>query len=159
MTLVAACVNHPGDDTQQQPDGGVIGNPVTPRTGIWYYDGVTAVSNSCNSAIREDAPGNFLIVTASSTTFHVDPNDGNPVFDCSLANGSFDCPNRIAAVQDFRPTVDAVATIHVDADGTFSSTLRGTGAQKATVDCVGSACAAYGPWPCHFQQNFAITAQ
>lgn len=160
VTFVAAtaCVNHTGDDTHD-PDGGIIGHPVTPETGVWSYDAVTRTSNDCNAAINADSPGNFLIVTSSATTFHVDPNDGQPVFDCSLSNGSFDCPNRIADVQDFRPTVDAVATVHVDADGSFSSSTHGTGAQKATVDCIGASCAAYGPWPCHFQQNFAIFKQ
>ena len=157
LAVATGCVTQ--HDPEPQPDGGVIGTPITPHTGVWFYDGVTPVSNDCNPAIQEGEGGNFLIDSASQTTFHVDPNDGHPAFSCTLSTGTFTCPSRITAMQDFHPSVDAIATAHVDVDGTFSSSVHATGTQRGTVDCVGSACGAYGTFPCHYQQKFAISAQ
>ncbi len=51
-------------------------------------------------------------------------------------------------------------TVHVDVNGTFDSAVHGTGAQKAAVDCTGSQCSVAGTaFPCHFEQDFVITAQ
>ena len=93
-----------------------------------------------------------------SKRFHVLPNDGGMDFNCSLASGAFDCPNRLAQTYDYRPSYDALVTIHVDANGTFSSSTRATGSQDATVDCTGSSCSAYGTFPCDFTQDFVIVA-
>jgi hypothetical protein len=132
---------------------------VAPKVGSWSYEQVTFVRNTCNSSLDPGEGGNFAIDQSSLTSFHVLPNDGNMAFTCSLDTGAFDCPNRIAQVMDYRPSVDAVATIHVDASGSFSSASHATGSQDATVDCTGSACAAYGPFPCTFTQDFSIQAQ
>ena len=151
LVLLIGCTNN-----ATTPGGGAT---VAPKVGTWSYSEVTLVHNTCNPNVNNGEAGNFAIDQSSLTSFHVLPNDGNMAFTCTLDSGSFDCPNRIAQVYDYRPSVDAVATIHVDANGTFSSATSATGSQDATVDCAGSACSAYGPFPCTFSQDFAIQAQ
>jgi hypothetical protein len=163
FALAAGCVTQKGDDSTST-DGGDgsgsgsnHGSDVTPQVGTWHYAQVTPVSNTCNPMLQHGEQGDFLIDAAQATSFHVIPGDGLGDFTCTLASGMFDCPNRAAFVQDYHPTVDAVITVHVAASGTFSDATHGTGLQQATVDCVGTQCAAIGT-PCTFSQNFAIVA-
>ena len=144
--MVAGCAAQSGAD-------------VTPHVGTWHYAQVTLVTNTCNSRVQTGESGDFVIDTAQPTSFHVMPNDGGDNFTCSLSGGSFDCPNRAAGTIDYRPSIDAVATYHVDADGDFSDAAHATGSQHATVDCTGSQCSLGGTFPCTFSQDFAITAQ
>lgn len=172
VVLVTGCVAQQGDGGggggsgsggggggSGSGSGGGGGGSVTPKIGAWNYAEVTPVSNTCNPNIQHGEAGNFAIDAASLTSFHVVPNDGTDPFTCTLASaGAFDCPDRAAAVQDERPTLDAVLTVHVIASGTFSDAAHATGAQHATVDCAGTQCALLGALPCTFAQNFAIVA-
>jgi len=159
--LLVACTN----TTNPPPGNPPPGNPpppgstdYVPRIGAWDYSQVTLVTSTSNSSVNNGEAGNFGIDSASATGFHVLPDDGNMAFSCSLSHSAFDCPNRIAQVIDYRPNIDAVLTIHVDANGTFSSATRASGSQDATVDCSGSACSTYGAFPCDFTQDFVISA-
>lgn len=161
LVLVVACTSN--TTTTNHPDGGSgsgsgNGTAYVPKIGPWSYSQVTLVSTTCSQNVNNGEAGNFGIDSASSSSFHVLPNDGNMDFSCSLANSAFDCPNRIAQVYDYRPSFDAVVTIHVDANGTFTSSTRASGTQDATVDCSGAGCSAYGPFPCDFTQDFVIQA-
>jgi hypothetical protein len=151
LAIAAGCASQGGGTTG--------GGEVTPRTGVWSYSGLRLVNNTCNQQLSQGENGNFLIDTASTTSLHIDPNDGYDPFSCALSDGAFDCPNRIAKTEDERPSLDAVFTLHVDVNGTFDSASHGTGTQQATVDCVGSQCSVAGTLPCHFEQDFVITAQ
>jgi hypothetical protein len=163
VVLVSACATN--NPPQTNPDASPGGNPdapsgtmpVAPKIGTWEYSQVTLVSNTCNNSINNGEAGNFGIDQSSLTSFHVIPNDGNPAFTCSLNNGAFDCPNRIAKTEDLRPSVDALITVRVDADGTFSDARHGTGRQTGTADCTGTDCGQFGT-PCTFMQDFAIAA-
>jgi hypothetical protein len=127
---------------------------------VWNYSGLTLVQNDCNQRLTQGEGGDFLIDAASTTSIHVNPNDGGDPFSCSLSQGAFDCPNRVAQTDDERPSIDAVFTVHVDVNGTFDAATHGTGTQQATVDCTGSQCNLAGTaFPCHFEQDFVITAQ
>ena len=55
-------------------------------------------------------------------------------------------------------TADADSTLdfRAAAQGTFSSSTRGTGTQQATVTCTGPDCASLGSFPCTFQVSFQI---
>ena len=151
-----------GGETQTQGgvDGGTNGGSVTPRVGSWHYAEVTPLSSTCSTTIQQaDQPGDFAIDQSSPTTFHVIPNDSTAPFTCTLSNGAFDCPNRVAFAHDYHPAVDAAVTAHATAGGTFSSSTQATGHQDATVDCTGSACASLGTVPCSVSVHFAISAQ
>ena len=44
------------------------------------------------------------------------PGDSGGPFTCTLlANGEFDCPDRLSYYEDYNPTLDAKLTVHVDA--------------------------------------------
>jgi len=137
--------------------GGGGGGAVTPAIGAWHYAQITPVTNTCNPTIDAGEAGDFGIDATSTTSFHVLPNDGTDPFTCTLSNSAFDCPNRAALVHDYRPGVDAVVTVHVIANGTFSDAAHAIGMQQASVECAGSACVALGA-PCTVTQNFAIVA-
>ena len=146
-----------GDGSGSSSGGGSSGN-AAPLIGGWHYTGVTLVTNSCTSNVDRGQVGDFAIDQVTATNFRIRPNDGTAPFTCTLGKGAFTCPNRASLVQDYRPGVDAVVTVHVAADGTFSDATHGTGSQDGTVDCVGTACAALGRLPCTFTQDFAIRA-
>jgi len=132
---------------------------VLPKIGTWNYSQVHLVSTTCNQNVNNGEAGDFAIDAETTASFHVLPNDGYMDFTCSLSSGNFACPNRIAQMFDYRSSgIDAIVTIHVSAQGNFSSTTAGTGSQDATVDCTGSECDAYGPFPCGFTQDFSIVA-
>jgi len=166
--VASACVVADNGDDKTNDEGGSSsgsgssgsgssGN-VAPKLGGWHYTGVTVVSNTCNPNINQGEAGNFGIEQGTATSFRILPNVGTAPFTCTLSKGAFTCPNRVSFVQDNRPSIDAVVTIHVTADGTFSDATHGTGSQDGTIDCVGTACSALGPLPCTFRQDFAIRA-
>jgi hypothetical protein len=167
--VVSACVvNEKGDDqtgddsgsssTGSGSTGGGSSGNVAPRLGGWHYTGVTVVSNTCNSNVNRGEAGNFAVDQGTATSFRIVPNDGTAPFTCTLSKGAFTCPDRVSFVQDNRPSIDAVVTIHVTAEGAFPDATHGTGSQDGTVNCVGTACSVLGPWPCTFTQGFAIRA-
>jgi len=136
-----------------------MGGSVTPKVGSWHYAEVTPLSSTCSTTIQQaDQPGDFAIDQSSATTFHVIPNDSTAPFTCTLSNGVFDCPDRVAFSHDYHPAADALVTAHATAAGTFSSSTQATGHQDATVDCTGSACASLGTLPCSLSVHFAISA-
>jgi hypothetical protein len=157
LVFIVGCVTN-NNPPPGGPDGGGGGNLVAPKIGTWHYAQVTLVTNSCNSNVQTGESGDFLIDASQLTSFHVMPNDGTESFTCSLSTGAFNCPNRTAGTMDYRPSIDAVATYHVDVDGTFSDPTHGSGTQKATVDCAGTQCSLGGAFPCTFSQRFAIVA-
>ena len=160
--VLVACTNNgpmtPGgdDDDAPGPDAGTQAD-VSPRAGAWHYTESTPVHNTCNHTVQGE-DGTFAIDNVLAGSFHVIPNDGTSPFTCSLAHGSFDCPDRVWQTEDLRPSIDAVLTAHGTATGTFSSSIRAAGQQKLTVTCQGSACASLGA-SCTFDVNFVIAAQ
>jgi hypothetical protein len=128
---------------------------VTPKVGGWHYADVTPISNTCSSP-QDGNAGDFAIDAATATAFHVVPGDATDPFSCSLAGAAFDCPDRYNEQDDLRPSIDAVLTVHATAEGTFSSSIRGTGTQEATITCTGTACSAIGSFPCQFNVSFTI---
>ena len=154
-----ACTNGPTgpDDGDDAPADGPPGNTsVVPRIGAWGYDDVTPVSSTCPSSVMQGGVGAFGIDTASSTSFHVVPNDGTASFACSLSGAAFDCPERATAMQDLRPALDAVYTARATARGTLASSTRGSGRQEATVTCAGTQCNVLGTFPCTIKVDFVI---
>ena len=161
IVFITACVSNsttPGGGGGGGGGGSGGGSLVEPKLGTWDYSQVRLITTTCSQNVNNGEAGNFAIDAATTASFHVLPNDGNPDFTCSLSSGNFACPDRIAQVYDYRPSFDAVVTIHVSAQGMFSSSTAGTGSQDATVDCSGTACDAYGPFPCDFTQDFSIVA-
>jgi hypothetical protein len=161
---LAACTNNgpmtPIGDDDVQPDAGPgsgSGADVLPQKGAWYYADSTAVHSSCNQAVQGEN-GEFSIDSVLAGSFHVIPNDGTTPFTCSLDHGAFDCPDRAWKMQSLQPAYDANLTVHGTAAGTFSSSVRAAGQQKATVTCTGSDCASLG-LPCTFDVNFVIAAR
>lgn len=153
---MSACVNNNGDDDDEMGSGSAI----APRQGQWGYAEKTPVTSNCPSNLPGEA-GNFLIDQSSIAGFRVVPGDGTAPFNCTLNKSAFSCPNRAAAMQDYRPQFDAVVTVRATANGTFSSDIRATGRQDATVECVGVGCAAVpgAMFPCNFTVNFVIAAR
>src|SRR5215475_8767664 len=140
--FVTGCVinkadNPPNPDGNQHGSDGTIGS-VVPQGGVWHYDEVTPVSNTCGSNITQFEDGNFVIDQASLAGFRIVPADGTAPFQCSLSGTGFDCPNRADRVEDLRPSVDAVVTVHATANGNFQSSTHGTGQQHANLSCGGS---------------------
>lgn len=154
LVPLTACVTSEGDDDNTNQNTNPL---VVPVEGEWYYLDVTPISSNC-SAGDDGTAGDFGITAASAAGFTVIDGSTDP-FTCSLSGGAFNCPNRASAVEDLRPTYDAVLTAHATAQGTFSSATRGSGTQEATVTCTGSACSLYGTWPCNFKVSFQIAAR
>lgn len=158
--VLSACSNgdnpSSGDDAPT-PDASTQ-NGVTPELGPWGYDEVTPVSSTCPGTVMQGGTGAFAIDNASSTSFHVIPNDGTAPFTCALSGAAFDCPERATAMQDLRPAVDAVFTARAIATGSFASSTQGSGRQEATVTCAGAQCAAAGTFPCTVKVDFVIRA-
>jgi hypothetical protein len=171
LAIAAACtVNNHGDDddngpgrdggtgsgTDGGPDSGSPGTPISPSAGLWTYRETTPVSSTCRTDVAHFEGGNFVIDQVVSAGFRIVPGDGTSPFTCSSNGAQFNCPDRIAFVQDNRPSVDAVLTVHGTVTGTLSDTTHGTGQQAATVDCVGTQCALFGTLPCQFTVSFVI---
>ena len=162
LALIACSSNNDpngGDDAPAEVDASMTGGSVTPLVGAWFYDEVTPVSSTCPASIS-NGTGSFAIDIASSTMFRIVPGDGTAPFTCTLSGKAFDCPNRAAATEDYRPAVDAVVTVNAIANGTFSSSTQASGRQKATVTCTGTQCSATGAsFPCTIDVNFVIRAR
>ena len=163
--ITAACITNTGtksdDDVEVDAgsagsDGGGSGN-FTPRAGGWQYNEVTPVSNTCPSNTPTIENGAFVIDQVTAAGFRVVPNDGSAPFACTLSNSRFDCPNRGSAMRDLHPGLDAIVNAQAKANGTFSSTTRGSGRQEATVTCTGTQCNALGgAFPCTIKVDFVI---
>lgn len=157
--VLSACNNSKdsGDDTM--PADGSTNQPVMVKIGVWNYDEVTPVSRTCDNRITQGGTGGFGIDQASSSSFHVVPNDGTAPFTCTLNGSAFDCPDRAASMQDLRPTLDAQLTGRAVANGTFSSSTQASGRQELTITCAGTACSGSGlTFPCNIKVDFVIRA-
>jgi hypothetical protein len=162
LALTACSIGPTGpDDGDDAPptDAPPSNTRVVPRTGAWGYDEVTPVSSTCPGNVMAGGVGTFGIDTASSTSFHVVPNDGTAPFTCSLSGAAFDCPERATAMQDLRPALDAVYTARATARGTLASSTQGSGRQEATVTCAGTQCSVLGVFPCTIEVDFVVRAR
>jgi len=170
-SLVTGCVTHDnkGDDVGDDGGGsgsgsgqgsgsGSGGGSISPTAGSWYYDEVTQVATTCPTGVNHGEAGDFSIDQVVAAGFRVIPVDGTDPFTCSLTGKSFDCPNRASFTQGYP---GATVTVHSTATGVFSAANRATGHQDATVDCVGTGCAALGgtAFPCTFKVHFTIAAR
>ena len=161
LFLLAACSDDGGTDndpTDGGPgsDGAGSDTSIRPRAGGWHYVESTPVSSTCPGNAPTGEYGNFVIDQVGATSFRVVPGDGSAPFTCTSTSG-FACPDRATAMQDYRPTVDAVVTARATADGTFSSPTRGTGRQHVTVSCAGTQCNVLGAtFPCAVEVAFVI---
>lgn len=161
---LSACSNDTNGPNTNGDDAPPIDAPpsmtsVTPKIGAWGYDEVTPVSSTCPGNVQQGGVGTFAIDAASSTSFHVVPNDGTAPFTCTLTGSAFACPERATAMQDLRPAVDAVYTARAIATGTFASSVQGSGRQEATVTCAGAQCNVLGTFPCTVKVDFVIRAR
>lgn len=167
-SLVTGCIIHDnrGDDTGDDvaADAGTgsgsgqgSGGTISPTTGRWYYDEVTQVATTCPTGVNHGEAGDFGIDQVAAASFRVIPVDGTDPFTCSLTGTSFACPNRASFVQGYP---GATVTVHSTVTGVFSTASRATGHQDATVDCVGTGCAALGAaaFPCTFKVHFTVAA-
>ena len=130
-----------------------------PNSGTWFYAEVSPVENDCNLPEDQFAAGEFSIENNDDGTFTVDPEDGNPAFECTLSGSDFDCPERIAGSYS---TQGSTATWRADAEGSFSDASRMTGTQSGQVTCEGSGCAlaeaALGAsFPCQLEVDFVAS--
>jgi hypothetical protein len=167
LATAAACtVNNNGDDDGNRPDrdagtgsgndSGSSGTPISPSAGLWTYSETTPVSSTCRTDVAHFEGGNFVIDQVVPAGFRIVPGDGTSPFTCNSNGAQFNCPNRIAFVQDNRPSVDAVLTVHGTVTATLTDATHGTGQQAATVDCAGTQCALFGTLPCQFTVSFVI---
>ena len=155
--VLSACSDGSKDPNQNPPTDGPDNTPITPQTGAWSYSEVTPVSSTCARSVS-NGTGAFAIDQASSSSFHIVPNDGTAPFTCTLNGKAFDCPDRAAAMEDLRPGIDAVVTVRATAKGNFTTASQATGRQEANVTCVGTACGALGA-PCKQIVDFTIRAR
>ena len=155
LASLTACATNDSNDSGPGTNQN-MNTLIVPAEGEWYYADVTPVSSTCIAG-DDGIAGNFAITSPSASGFTVLDGETEP-FNCSLSNNAFNCPNRAWYTEDLRPSVDAVLVAHASAQGTFSSSTRGTGTQEATVTCTGSACSAAGTWPCGFKVSFEIRA-
>ncbi len=165
-SLVTGCIIHDdrsddtGDDTTSDAGigSGSSGGAISPTAGSWYYDEVTQVATTCPTGVNHGEAGDFAIDQIAAASFRVIPVDGTDPFTCSLTGKAFDCPNRASFVQGYP---NATVTVHSTATGVFSTASRATGHQDATVDCVGTGCAALAgtAFPCTFKVHFTIAAR
>lgn len=156
LVLAACATNNSGDDDPIDPDPP---GDIEPREGIWSYSD-TPISNTCPANIDVGESGSFAIESVTATGFRIIPNDGTDPFDCTLDDGEFDCPDRVKTVEDLRPSVDAVITVHARANGRFSSSTAGSGSQSADATCEGTQCNIAGNvFPCSASVSFTIRAQ
>jgi hypothetical protein len=158
--VLTACSSDDGKPDPGDPpvDGHVDTTPVTPQTGAWSYSEVTPVSSTCSRSIS-NGTGAFAIDQASTTSFHIIPNDGTASFTCSLSGKAFDCPERAAAMEDLRGSgVDAVVTARATAKGNFANAAQASGRQEANITCAGTACGTLG-FPCKVVVDFTIRAR
>lgn len=139
-------------------DGGPTGN-ASPRAGAWQYNEVTPVSSTCPTNTPTIENGTFVIDQVQPGSFHIIPDDGTDPFTCTLASGSFDCPDRGTATEDLRPGLDALVLAHATANGSFSADVHGSGRQEATVTCTGTQCSALASFPCTIKVDFKIDAR
>ena len=145
-----------GDGSDDGSDTDIL---IAAQEGRWFYEETTPVSSTCPTNLDTGEEGHFLIAQSSTAGFRVIPNDGTDPFPCTLSGAKFSCPERASHVEDFRPSVDAVVTVHAIANGTLSSSTRATGRQQATVDCAGSQCGSFGAsLPCAFTVDYVIRA-
>jgi len=152
--------NPPPDGPTTHSDAPQGMSSVAPRAGLWDYSD-TPVSNTCPPNTPTGQAGSFVIDQLIATSFRITPGDGTPAFPCSYDTAGFNCPDRLTHVEDLRPGVDAVVSVHAVASGSFSSSTHGTGNQTATATCTGSQCDALGvgAFPCMAKVQFIITAR
>jgi hypothetical protein len=145
-------------------DGDGNGNGgVDPTTGVWLYSPGSVFDDTCEYPDPPTDPtGEFTLTNNGDGTFTVD--DGDNVFDCTLSGSNFNCPERRTEEHDASP-LDAVATVHVSIEGSFSSDTDMTGHQTANATCVGADCAdaaaavGMAGFPCSLSQNFTASYQ
>jgi hypothetical protein len=123
------------------------------------YGELTPVTSTCSAATPHGEAGDFAIDQVAAASFRIAPADGTAPFVCTADATGFHCPDRASFVMDYRPSVNAVLTVHVTATGRFGDAAHGTGRQDAKVDCTGTQCALIGGFPCNFTVDFAIEAQ
>jgi hypothetical protein len=135
-------------------------DPFSPAEGAWSYSD-TVKSNTCPGDVDVQVAGAFAITNVTDSDFRIVPNDGTEPFSCDLlSDNRFNCPDRVKSVEDLRPDIDAVITIHASASGTFSSAESGSGSQNANASCEGSDCDAAGDvFPCSASVDFQISAE
>jgi len=180
-SLAAGCVTVTDDDDDGagEPDGGDPGDSdggdgpgggdggdgpggdAEPRTGAWEYSEYTPVTNDCG---LDDEWGNggggFGIVNHGDGTFTVLPNDDTDPFDCEIEGGAYFCSDR-AHQEAADPGLDATLIAHATVEGSFSSDVRGSGTQVATITCAGGDCAIVeaatgADFPCQFEVDFVV---
>jgi hypothetical protein len=152
ITLVLAACTSNGTVADDDDD-------VVPATGAWSYAD-TPVSDTCPGDVKTEESGAFAIDQVSAAGFRIIPNDGSDPFTCDLSGADFNCPDRVKDIEDLRPSVDAVITVHASATGSFSSDLAGTGSQNANATCAGNDCDIQGDvFPCSASVHFTIHAQ
>ena len=159
LALFAACTDDdkPGDGMDPGSDSGP--NDFVPQAGGWHYDETTPISSTCPANTPAGEHGNFAIDQVTSGGFRIVPADGTAPFPCTLADSAFDCPDRAAFTEDYRPAVDAVLSAHATAEGNFASARRASGRQHLTLTCTGSQCGVVFPTSNSFAMEVAFVIE
>lgn len=157
-SLAGCATDSPDDETLASAESDITN--ITPFTGGWAYTSLSPVSTTCSvpTSIAHGESGPFALNTVTGTSFKVTPQDGLPAFTCSYSGGVFNCPNRVTATLDLRPTLDIAVTVKITATGVMSDSKHAQGKQDAFVTCVGSKCSLLGQMPCGFVDNFTVMA-
>jgi hypothetical protein len=129
-----------------------------PESGTWNFVAGDLTRNTCNYDQVGGIAGDFTLSNDGDGSLTIDPEDGTDPFECDLDGDDFDCAERF---QGESPIMgyDAVLHTHARADGSFSSSTEGSGAQHGRVECEGADCGALATLvgatlPCEFSETF-----
>lgn len=140
--------------------GGPGGGEVRPKSGTWGIAFSAPSVNTCGTEV-DITSGDFRVTDNGDGTFTVDPQDGNAPFDCTIDGDSFECPERVHATLS-QSGIDAVVTVKIREEGTFSSSTEATGVRSGSAVCVGSACSTVEQvfkvtFPCEAEAEFVAS--
>jgi hypothetical protein len=168
ITDSASITDSDSDTSVDESEGGdPTGADVVPQDGEWLYDEDGETTNDCGF-LRQPSNGfgEYLIANTGAGEFTITPGDGTAPFECTLAGGSYDCPERLQEDLSFDQGTGADATghVYVGVDGAFQSSTEMTGEQHGRIECDGADCALAEQFlsvtfPCEFTIPWTGTAQ
>lgn len=166
VVLGPACVvvDGGGDADEVGTSGDSQGGDVEPESGPWVYSDAGVSSSSCE--FLDDGTngvGSFSISDVGGGGFDVHPSDGTASFSCDLTGGgSFSCPERLQETIE-EDGFDAQIDVHVEVEGSLSSSTSMSGEQHGRIECQGADCGLAemvlgGSFPCEFELPFNAVA-
>jgi len=136
---------------------------ITPKSGVWNYNGSSVVMSTCGEDPPTDASGKFTLSVTGDGTFTINDNSFANAFECTYEGDSFNCPNRIADSNKPVDSIDATLFYTVKISGTIESERELSGTQTVELSCEGSACSLAVPTffpqlPCSYAYTFTADA-